>query len=342
MLILVSNSSGSRLMYLIDQSVMIVYQSHSVLSNILSASLLLVIAYSLGHIIATISHIVVDRLLVSGILGYPMHRLLHLPKQSDHYKIKRSTSIYLFVVILMVLFPPLLHYHLGTLIPLDDQNCSDLSVLCNPCYYKWLFGALAFFALFKIIHAFLAAEPFYARPSKFFKWPWFAKLTIVYTWPAQHVFVPLIHVVETLLGTERQFPKALVREYSAKYKKRFGFEPAEAGTENYWLPFFQMNVSDPGAARLVFNWLHIYGFARNMAAACFITLAYVLYKLHRLEGGEGDYKLMLVVYVLNFYLMVFFLVRYWLIYSTYFSKSIIRAFVVNEGRDGNTTGDSQA
>jgi len=48
---------------------------------------------------------------------------------------------------------------------------------------------------------------------------------------------------------------------------------------------------------------------------------------------EGDYLLILVVYALNFYLMIFFVVRYWMIYSTYFSKSILRGFYVNSQID---------
>lgn len=335
MIILVANSSDSRLFYLIRKSTDLVYQSSSVLSNILSASLLLVIAYSLGHIIATVSHIAIDRLLVSGVLGYPIQRLLKLPPPPDQFHVKRSTSIYIFVVLLFVLMRPVVHYHAGTKLRLDSRNCPDLFSMCNPIYYEWLFGIFLVLVAFKVIHALIVSEPYYSHPGTFFRR--YAPLrwsVLIYTAPARFIFIPMLHVVETLLGTERKFPPELVTSFSTAFKERFGMDSKTAGTENYWLTFFHSNAADPNATRLLFNWLHIYGFARNMGAACFLILVYILYRMHRME--EGDLLLIMVVYALNFYLMIFFVIRYWLIYSTYFSKSIVRAFYVNSRVPANS------
>lgn len=332
MIILVSNSSDSRLFYLIRKSVDLVYQSSSVLSNILSASLLLVIAYSLGHIIATISHIGIDRLLVSGVLGYPIQRLLKLPVPKDHYQIKRSTSIYLFVSVLFILVRPVVHYHAGTELPLDSRNCPDLFAICNPRYYTRFFILFSALVFIKLIHAFLVSAPYYLQPGKYVQRYCFLRFLVqLYTFPSRFLFIPLLHVLETLFGTERRLPKSLVDSFSKSFKAKFGLESKEVGTENYWLSFFHTNATDPNATRLLFNWLHIYGFARNMGAACCFILVYILYRMHRME--EGDYLLILVVYALNFYLMIFFVVRYWMIYSTYFSKSILRGFYVNSQID---------
>jgi hypothetical protein len=327
MCILISHSSDSRLAFLINTSIDIVYQSSSVLSNILSASLLLVIAYSLGHFIATISHISIDRLLVSGVFGYPIQRLLKLPRRMDQFQIKKSTSIYIFVCVLLILVRPVIHYHIGTPLGLDSNNCPSLYSICNPTYYVTIFCVLFVFIGMKILHAFLVSDPYYVRPSRIVNKCGLLKVGVnLYTWPARKLLIPLIHVFETFLGTERQFPTGMIEEFSKSFKEKFGLDYHKSGTENYWLSFFHINASDPNATRMLFNWLHIYGFARNMGAACFFIMVYILYRLHRME--DGDYMLMLVIYTLNFYLMIFFTIRYWMIYSTYYSKSIIRSFYV--------------
>jgi hypothetical protein len=64
-----------------------------------------------------------------------------------------------------------------------------------------------------------------------------------------------------------------------------------------------------------------------MGAACFMVLAYILYRLHEME--DGNYTMLLLIYAVNFFLMFFFIARYWMIYYTYFSKAIIRAFYVS-------------
>lgn len=314
-------------MYLVQKSVAIVYQSSSVLSNIIGASLLLVIAYSLGHLVATFSHVVVDRLLVSGILGYPIYRLLNLKQPYDHMQLKRSTSVYILVVLFFILVPPVFHFFAGTNLALDARNCPDPFTICNPTYYLWLSAFIAGLMLIKGAHAFMAVEPYYFEARKQLKSSIVVHCITLYTFLARFIFFPLLHVVETMLGTERRLPKEVITKFGAAFTARFGIDYKSAGTENYWLTFFRTNIDDPNATRLIFNWLHIYGFARNMGASCFMVLVYILYRFHMWE--EGDFKMLLVLYTLNFFLMVFFVARYWMIYSTYFSKSILRAFYVS-------------
>lgn len=327
MFILVSESSDSRLMYLVRQSTAIVYQSSSVLSNIIGGSLLLVIAYSLGHIVATLSHIVIDRLLVSGIMGYPIYRLLNMKQPYDHMQLKRSTSTYILVVLLLILVTPVYHFFAGTTLALDERACPDLSTLCNPTYYSVLSTLILGLMLFKGLHAFVAVEPYYFEARKHLNHPWVEFGIKAYTFVARFALFPLLQVLETVLGTERRLPSEMVKKFGTDFRTRFDLDFEKAGTENYWLPFFRTNIDDPNATRLIFNWLHIYGFARNMGASCFMVLAYILYRFHM--GQEGDYKMLLVLYTLNFFLMIFFIARYWMIYSTYFSKSILRSFYVS-------------
>jgi len=52
------------------------------LTFIASTSLILagiVILYTLGHFIATLSHVIIDRVLIDGIEGYPINFLLDIP-----------------------------------------------------------------------------------------------------------------------------------------------------------------------------------------------------------------------------------------------------------------------
>lgn len=324
MLLLISSKSNSRLGFLIETANDAVYRSDSVLASVVSATLLLIIAYSLGHIVATISHIAIDRLLVSGILGYPLERYLGSQVESPAASAKRSTSVYIFIVLLLMLIGPVLLYHFGDKISLNTRCREELYMMCNPNYYRGLGWILLGLLMLKAGRAFLASPPYRQAPATKLENSWGKWFLILYAMPGKWILAPCIYTLETFLGTERQIAPDLMKAFREKFKKRFDLGVQNLGTEVYWLTYFHLNRREASSVSMLNNWLHIYSFSRNMAAACFALLLYILYRLHTMRSG--DYELLLVTYVFNFYLMMFFVFRYWMIYTTYYTKSIIRIF----------------
>lgn len=324
MILLVSSKSNSRLGFLIDKANNIVYRSDSLLSSILSATLLIIVAYALGHIVATISHIAIDRLLVNSVLGYPMDRLLQNEMESSAQRAKRSTGSYIFLSLLLMLIGPVWFYHFGISSSLNEMSFDQFQGVCHPRYYVLLGWLLLLLLVIRGGHAFLSSPQWSKFSSSMFANTCWNCVINIYSAPARWLFLPLLHMVESFIGTDRRVAPDLAKGFQAKFKERFDLDATKIRTESYWLAFFHLNRRDGSAIPLLANWLHIYSFARNMAAACFALLLYILYRLHTMK--TGDREVLLVTYVLNFYLMLFFLLRYWMIYYTYFTKSIVRLF----------------
>lgn len=324
MILLISSKSNSRLGFLIHKANEIVYRSDSILSSILSATLLLIVAYSLGHIVATISHVAIDRLLVGGVLGYPFDRYLNKSIESPALDAKRSTSLYIFLTLFLMLVGPVLFYHFGVNDSLNTMDLQTFKLICYPRYYSCLGKILLVLLLLKAGHAFLASKPYNLKPATALENSGCKWILNFYASIGQWLLLPALNVIESFIGTDRKISPQLTEAFRNKFFGRFQLAADAIGTESYWLSFFHLNRKDGGSIPLLTNWLHIYSFARNMAAACFAILLYILYRLHTMSSG--DRELLLVTYVLNFYLMVFFLLRYWMIYTTYYSKSIVRIF----------------
>jgi hypothetical protein len=83
------------------------------------------------------------------------------------------------------------------------------------------------------------------------------------------------------------------------------------------------------------NWLNLYSFARNLAMSFYLTFLYTGISFCIQRGLIfGSHRLTVVLFpFILFVLFVIMLQRYHYLYHSYFSKFILRAFVVLRSHD---------
>ncbi len=264
-----------------------------------------VVLYVIGHVIATVSHVIIDRVLVDGVVGYPVSHLLRLPRRTREYV--EGTYKYIFGLFNAILLAPVLFN-------------SNALVQCLTTMLLVLIGLLIFL---RFVVMMVRADPWRRRTLV----PRIAanKWIRVYLWQAKYLIDPVIGFSQRLLGIDRRFPGQFIREYKMLFRREFKMEPNQVGSENYWLPFFYMSTQRPNSIGMINTWLHLYGFSRNSAAAGYLSAAVIaacIYAYPEIRNEAARIQLALLIFV-----AAVLGLRYWLLYSTYYTKNIIRSFV---------------
>lgn len=264
----------------------------------------IVIVYVIGHFIATASHVVIDRVLIAGIVGYPVIHLLGLNFTKRDYS--ESTAKYLFVL-----------FNLLLLLPLFYQDHVLLSTSMN--YVLIVIGLLS---SFRVLIAIIKQHPKGDILAKRFGDKKFFRIYLIL---AQRILDPIIKLFQRLISIDRGFPPEFVAKYKELFKESFGISADKVETENYWLSFFKASAMSPYHASMIRTWLHLYGFSRNISAAaylCAVVIVCINYFYPTTLSYSAKIHLLIIIsiaWVLG--------IRYWILYSTYYTKSVIRSFV---------------
>ena len=143
--------------------------------------------------------------------------------------------------------------------------------------------------------------------------------------PSKLLIDPLIEFFRRLLGMDRRFPDSFIKSYKEKFKKRFSdLDADEVGSENYWLSVFHVNNNSVAHQRVLYTWLHLYGYARNACAAFYLSGILLIGHIY-FNGGALTTLSRFHIGVLWSFSIILGL-RYWILYSHYYSKAVIRAF----------------
>lgn len=121
-----------------------------------------------------------------------------------------------------------------------------------------------------------------------------------------------------------------IREaYTTHFREQFGCNPEDLASSNYWLTSCFVIRRSPEFARMTFNWLRLYEFARNLSTAFYLAFVYcVIIQITHRSGLRpiGD-KALFVGPLVLFGLSFLMLGRYYYLYVCYLSKFVFRAFI---------------
>ncbi len=270
----------------------------------------IVIMYSLGHIIATISHIIIDRVLIDGIEGYPVNFLLRIKRPKRPYS--EATFKYLFASFNALLIIPAL--------PLSYPLVLKLIIITISC--------IGFLIMQRIIIMVVRISPNgHERAHRVGdKNPF--KLFLI---PARLIIDPAIEFLRKLLGMDRGFSDTFIKLYRELFSARFGgLNSLQENSDNYWLPAFAAISNEEVHDRTLNTWLHLYGFSRNASASLYLSSTLIVgHLIYNPQTFTGLVPLFLGT---QWFLASLFGIRYWILYSHYYSKGVIRAFVEYETR----------
>lgn len=286
--------------------------------------ILLIVAYVLGHIIASISSHFLDRILIDKGHGYPLQKLLSMNK--DTIK-KGRVSAYIRGAFFWVNIYLILQYcgFAFNIVPLTV--IADTIIMCFLIYS---FISLIFLIIYRI-------NP--VVESSRVEWDFLSKIQSVFNWSMMKLFAGpydfISYLYSTLIRTSEFFDDTFVNKYKTYFSNNFDYDAEKAGTNNYWFAFLFVSEKSPMANSLINNWLFLYSFARNFSTCLLVLFIYAFVSImYQLNISEISNQI-LIVPVLCFIAYLIMLTRYYYLYKNYYTKFIVRSYVFLNEMDKN-------
>jgi hypothetical protein len=284
---------------------------------------IVVLAYVLGHIFASISALLIDRILVHKGYGYPFRYLLDIPNDENTiYTRPFYRGLYCWINILII------SVYVPALILIKEKY--EFNTLINFLFVsKYIFYFLIFISIVKL----LASNPFIfslfrKRGLNIIGFPFHFLLLYLISLPYD-IFSNLL---SKYIRTERGFHDEFKEAFKTIFRKCFKMEVESAHTNAYWLPYCHIAEKSPKLLRIAINWLNLYSFCRNLSAALFVVSLYCAGSI-LFQGNNINDKDRLFSYWLPPFLYggsVLLLIRYYYLYASYYTKFLLRAFVYFE------------
>lgn len=290
------------------------YKTKSFLAIALLLLAIYIAIYMIGHIVASVSSILADHLLVAKGHGYPYESLLGLkdpknPNQATTHGFYLGSFFWINIYIALKFFS----FSRGSsnlfYIPKTVAFFVIISLTIKLIYHQRLIKPDAFIAspIGKSIAYFL---------GKIYPGPYLL---------LQNLFIKMFN-------SRTSFEEDFIARYQEKFLRRFNLDYKNAGTNNFWLSYIYVITNCPESAPLITNWLHLYAFARNVSISFYLVLFYMIvdFKIQRpifLSKSSNETYLLALLFL---GLGVLFLSRYIYLYFSYFSKFTFRAFCAHQ------------
>lgn len=262
--------------------------------------------YVVGHFVGALGSIGFDRILMESIYGYPVVALLGFKRIRRSYS--EATHRYIFLLFNAFLL-------LSFLVRKDAMFRSIgfliigliVSLIALRILIKWV----------KVSGGGAVVKKIADNSSVRFL---FLKLSEVIEWIEDNTF-------KALVGMDKSFPEEFQKRYSDSFRRVFKMNPESLSSENYWLSYLYATSQNPGLIGLLKTWLHLYGFARNVSTATFICLfAFGLLRLKYNSVINDENQILFAGMFLTAWV---FMARYWMLYQSYHTKNVLRAFVAS-------------
>lgn len=279
------------------------------------------VSYFLGHLIGAISHLLYDRIIIRNIIGYPFQRLLKTSHEPDDAT--RSSYIKVMVALFIILITPGFVelfvyvkenfffsieklYKQERLFPLIIESIVGILVLCY----------LIHFVICKIRE--MNRDDFSSGQKQKKN----AKISLALV-VKNYVLKPIRKMTATNTLLEDEIIEAFKNQMSQQHHLNVDTNSSDV----FWLASIDLQKNKDVDRRLM-NWLNLYGCLRNYSCSFFLLAVIIVsshwYKilwLHEVTDLRGS-RILLVSLVISGILFL----RYWIIYYSYYSKYIIRAY----------------
>ncbi len=251
------------------------------------------IIYIIGHIIASLSSLLIDKYLVKKIAGYPSQKLFNIPFNLDF-----SIGFYKFMFLIINLY------------------LVRLMFFSNPSRTEKILGGVVLTII--IIGKLSLSTKKIQNNSKL--QTRLDKFGLILSWP----FNFIIHFIEKSFSLNESFNDEFIGNYKTRFKELFKLELETANTNIYWLSYCYVVEKNDHMKDIIRHFLRLYGFTRNLSTSFFLLFLMILsIKLH---GSVHVYRLN-VAASLSLLCSLILIIRYYYLYYNYYSKFIFRAFL---------------
>lgn len=308
----------------LDDKCIDAFKSLSMGNSVIILFVVMTVSYFAGHLIGAISHLLYDRIIIRNIIGYPFQRLL----KTSHTPDDKTRSSYIQVMLLLSLFL-IIPGFVELLIKVWE------SVQFAPEFY--LRKDMACPIIEKILFAVILCWGMILFANRISE---MNKKNI----PNKNSFISfvknyILKPIRKLTATDSLLEKEIITSFKNQMFENHHLDVNTNSSDIFWLASIDLQKNKKIDSRLM-NWLNLYGCLRNYSCAFFL-LAFIIvcshwYKilwLHQVTDLRGS-RILLASLIISGVLFL----RYWIIYYSYYSKYIIRAYVCSMQNDNGNDG----
>lgn len=290
---------------------------------------LLAILYFIGQVIGCVSHLLYDRLLVRNVIGYPFQYILDLKSRPDDSV--RITYLLLVVFALQVAVVPLIY---ETLCRFDILTVKGGWRLC--VIWLSIFGilfiasfALRFFLVLSRMSRMDSMDHYIkeAKKTSIEKDEEMMKLCEKTRRIAWYIFFP----IRKLTSTDTKVTPSIREKFITRFRNQTNLnlkKQKEYNSDAYWLTYISLVKSDSRHDAKINNWLNLYGCLRNYSCVFLILTFGISFRqwicITHNQVLLPDTRFLIACLLLSLILFI----RYWIIYFSYYTKYIIRAYAM--------------
>lgn len=284
--------------------------------------IILIVCFIIGHIVASISTLFVEGLLIAKGHGYPYQ--IVLDRNYNQYTIKKMyyRGIFAWFNIFALLVLTEIFYSL--------KQTNHALALTNNKY--WPLYVIGFMTILKLIFSESNIDAFKKRPQSHDNWFYTkGKSLIFYSFRIFAGIYDLIFNQITHSLRIKSFSQWFIDKYDNAFFSHFQIYRKDAGAGNHWLPYLYVREHSVGIIHSIDNWKRLYLFTRNLSTSFYISFVYsITWLCYHQENLCNNLSTVhyLFLYPFIFLILSFFLhIRYYYLFVAYFSKIIYRSFV---------------
>jgi hypothetical protein len=303
------------------------------------------VTYIVGHVIASVSALAIDRMYVAKAHGYPFRYLLDIPDEA--HPATHSSNYYRGAFFWLNLYVLARHLSLPNAVAaaafLPKPITHLLPSILGPSYWHvTAIVALILLTLATVVKLTASTSAksreglrhsIWASPSGTAAIRWISRALWLFALPANLITTFLANYLHTRQRLDEPSRKAFMDQVGPMLGIK---KPDLHDSSTYWYAALRVRLGPPSIAEPAENWLRLYGFSRNLACALWLAFCYCsiewlnfsdALQSTALHGKNLLYGFPLLLFALSFAMLL----RYYYLYADYYTKYLLRAFVFLQG-----------
>ena len=299
------------------------------LASAVGVAVLVGLAYLGGHLVASLSSILIDKMFISRGYGYPYEQLLGMRRNRLSDRVVRAFHRGLFFWLTLALLGWFLAGCNASFISARTRSLGDLAMSIARTLAT---GAVPLVVLLLWFRSRRSA--FYRRlydvVSDVGAFRMFYIATIEVCWSG--LYDLFASILSRYLNTRRAFNEEFRALYRREFKDAFTIDPYLAETNNFWLPYLYIKTHSTALDAAATNWLTLYSFARNLAATFYLGFLYCCAWTFLQRGSliaVDSYRAYVFVGIPLMFVgaSAAMMMTYYNLYVAYYTKFVLRSFV---------------
>lgn len=272
--------------------------------------------YVLGHVVATLSHLVLDRFFMQRVIGYPTQAYLRL-KNDGYFQSCGYVVAYTFIMLSII-----------------SSIASAFSTI-HAIWFRCISAGLMFVSGIAIITVICLALMKKIVISNRGRNSDFTGGALARQWRSTRLvrlwlnvyrftFGSLVSFLRSLLSLDKAFCPDLQSGIIRQIEKDFGISKPSFHSDAFWLVYYRTAQLSPSVDAQIRNWVNILGYSRNFAFAAIIPP--LALALKQIGTGQPATPVEAGFSFAFFLLFVIFTIRYIMIYTSHYTKNTLRAY----------------